>query len=106
MIKLTRFNNFDSIVQDLFTENSSTDCGHQMAIANLFQAVEVKCLDSDFQQLPADAVVTLVIAPLWQFLDFKIPEDTWTLWNTNHILGGGFKYVLFSPLPWEMIQID
>ena len=50
-----------------------------MAIANLFQAVENKCLDSDFQQLPADAVVTLVIAPLWQFLDFKIPEDTWTL---------------------------
>ena len=60
MIKLTRFNNFDSIVHDFFT-----DCGHQMAIANLFQAVEVKCLDSDFQQLPADAVVTLVIAPLW-----------------------------------------
>ena len=24
----------------------------------------------------------------------------------NYILGGGFKYFLFSPLPGEMIQFD
>ena len=26
--------------------------------------------------------------------------------NIIHLLGGGFKYVLFSPLPGEIIQFD
>ena len=29
-----------------------------------------------------------------------------TILEHDHSLGGGFKYLLFSPLPGEMIQFD
>ena len=33
-------------------------------------------------------------------------HQTWEWRSDRHLLGGGFKYFLFSPLPGEMIQFD
>ena len=33
-------------------------------------------------------------------------ENGWTFEDVFSILGGGFKYFLFSPLPGEMIHFD
>ncbi len=33
-------------------------------------------------------------------------DDPASFWAAKSYLGGGFKHVLFSPLPGEMIQFD
>ena len=36
----------------------------------------------------------------------QIPEIHWCFGGPPILLGGGFKYFLFSPLPGEIIQFD
>ena len=60
--------------------------------------------------IPATADVAREVEPKFQ-LDFSI--DVWWLGRQNYMNikselggGGGFKYLLFSPLLGEMIQFD
>ena len=58
-------------------------------------------------------ICPLMAGMISDFLQFGFGKGSWWMkwglfksWRVWCLLGGGFKYSLFSPLPGEMIQVD